>query len=284
MRILITGGSGQLGTELTKRFGPSENSEVFSFSRSELDITDLHQVNSIILSIRPDVIFHTAAFTNVDSAEKEMERAFQVNAMGTRNVAVASQKVKSKLVYISTDYIFDGTVTRPYHEFDLPYPRNVYGRSKLAGEHFVQCLTNRFFIIRTSWLYGAYGDNFVKKICRSAQENKPLKVVNDQIGSPTYCYDLAEWLEILVKTEFYGVYHVSNSGACSWYEFAQVILKEINRNDLAIEAVASSVFDQIAPRPAFSVLDNLATRLNGLPTMRNWYAGLKHFLNVVSES
>lgn len=282
MKILITGANGQLGQELVQYFlsrsekGLSPN-EVMPFSRAEMDITDPAEVQALVQTNKPDVIIHAGAYTKVDQAESDEDRAYAVNAFGTRNVAVAAEKVGAKLVYISTDYVFEGRGQRPYTEFDQPHPLSVYGKSKLAGEEFVKSFSSRFFIVRTSWVYGVYGANFVKTMLKLAEEKPELTVVQDQIGSPTYTRDLAVFLGELIQGELYGVYHATNAGFCSWYEFAQAIFEE-SGIDVIVNPCTTEEFVRPAPRPAFSVLEHKAIRLNGFKDLRFWREGLKDFL------
>lgn len=190
---------------------------------------------------------------------------------------MAAREVGAKLCYISTDYVFDGTASVPYNEYDQTNPQTVYGKSKLAGEQAVQTLHDRFFIVRTSWVYGKYGNNFVKTMLKMAGERDQLKVVSDQVGSPTYTYDLAAFLLDLVQTDFYGIYHASNSGICSWFDFAQAIFEDSSVNIL-VEPCTTADFERPAPRPAYSVMDHTAIRSNGLNLLRPWREALNHYL------
>jgi dTDP-4-dehydrorhamnose reductase len=270
MKVLVTGAKGQLGTDVLLML-EDKGFEVFGYSRQELDITNIERVNEIILSIKPDAIIHTAAYTKVDQAESEPDQAFLINAIGTRNVAVAAEKIDAKLVYVSTDYVFDGTATKPIGEFEPTNPINVYGDSKLAGEQMIRDFHSRFFIVRTSWVYGAHGNNFVKTMLKLGKKKKELSVIDDQIGSPTYTVDLAEQIIELIKTEKYGIYHISNKGQCSWYEFAEEIFK--NRSiKIPLERISTSQLKQKAKRPSFSVLKN------NWKESPHWKESLKNFL------
>jgi dTDP-4-dehydrorhamnose reductase len=275
MKILITGANGQLGKEAAVLY--SKNHEVFGYGRKEMDITDLEQVKAKVTEARPDVILHAAAYTAVDQAETDADKAYQVNAFGSRNVAIAAEETGSRLCYISTDYVFDGTAQAPYAEYDPVNPQSIYGKSKRAGEELVQSLCSRYFIVRTSWVYGMHGNNFVKTMLKLAESKNQLKVVNDQIGSPTYTYDLAEFLLQLVATEKYGIYHASNTGACSWYEFAKAIF-ELNGISIQVDPCTTEEFPRPAPRPRYSVMDHMAIRANGFRDLRHWKDGLKDFL------
>jgi len=277
-KILVTGAKGQLGTEMVKLLKEMKY-EVYGYGRAELDITDFQQVKNVIDHIRPNIVIHAAAYTKVDAAESEPDQAFLVNAYGTRNVTVASEHIGAKLVYISTDYVFDGTANVPYNEFAFTNPINVYGKSKLAGEQFVRDLHSKFFIIRTSWVYGKHGNNFVKTMLKLAQEQKELFVVDDQIGCPTYAVDLVSCIFKLIQTEKYGVYHISNSGHCSWYEFAKAIFEEANVN-IVVNPCKTKDYPRPARRPPYSVLDHMALRLNGFKELRHWREALKEFIKV----
>jgi dTDP-4-dehydrorhamnose reductase len=277
-KILVTGAKGQLGTEMVKLLKDMEY-EVCGYGRAELDITNFEQVKNVIDHIHPNVVIHAAAYTKVDAAECEPDQAFLVNAYGTRNIAVTSERIGAKFVYISTDYVFDGTANVPYNEFAFTNPINVYGESKLAGEQFVRDLHSKFFIIRTSWVYGKHGNNFVKTMLKLAQEQKELFVVDDQIGCPTYVVDLASCIFQLIQTEKYGVYHISNSGHCSWYEFAKAIFEEANVN-IVVNPCKTKDYQRPAQRPMYSVLDHMALRLNGFKELRHWREALKEFIKV----
>ncbi|SFA49032.1 dTDP-4-dehydrorhamnose reductase [Parageobacillus thermantarcticus] len=276
MKVVVTGAKGQLGTDLVHLLA-DRGYEVYGYGREELDITNFDQVKQVISEFNPDVVIHAAAYTKVDLAESEPDQAFLVNAYGTRNVAVASEAVEAKLVYISTDYVFDGTANVPYNEFAPTNPLSVYGKSKLAGERFVRDLHSKFFIVRTSWVYGKHGNNFVKTMLKLAQERDELMVVHDQVGCPTYAVDLANCILELIQTEKYGVYHVSNSGHCSWYEFAKAIFEEAGI-EIKVNPCTTKDFPRPAPRPAYSVFKHMALKLNGFSEMREWREALKEFI------
>lgn len=287
MRVLVTGASGQLGKDVVDLF-QQKGHEVMGCSRSELDITNLEQCQQVINEFQPDSIIHCAAYTAVDAAETDVDGAYKVNAVGTRNVAVVAEKIGAKLVYISTDYVFNGHSAVPYQEYDNTDPQSVYGKSKRAGEILTQSLSSRYFIVRTSWVYGQHGNNFVKTMLRLGQEKPQLQVVHDQKGSPTYTVDLAHFLEELIHTEKYGIYHASNSGDCTWFEFTQAIFEEAQKLGFKItaqvEPCITEQFPRPAPRPAKSVMDHLSIRTNGLNDLRPWREGLKDFLNQLKES
>ena len=212
-------------------------------------------MRQVVQEISPHIIIHCAAYTKVDQAEKERDLAYRINAIGARNVAVASQLVEAKLVYISTDYVFQGDRPEGYDEFHNPAPINIYGASKYAGEQFVKELHNKYFIVRTSWLYGKYGNNFVKTMMRLGKEREEVSVVADQIGSPTYVADLNVMINKLIHTSLYGTYHVSNRGSCSWFEFAKKIFSYANMK-VDVLPVSTEEFGSAAARPKYSIFQH----------------------------
>lgn len=276
LRIVVTGANGQLGSELVM-LKTGGQFEVIGLGRAELDITNLEQCRRVLTQLQPDAVIHCAAYTAVDKAEAEPDEAFRINAAGTRNVAVAARECGAKLCAVSTDYVFDGTGTVPYKEYDRTNPQTVYGQSKLAGEQAVLSLHDRCFIVRTSWVFGAYGHNFVKTMLKLASERDQLTVVADQWGSPTYTRDLALFMLELVQTDYYGIYHASNSGVCSWYEFAQAIMEE-SGSSTRIEPCTTAEFPRPASRPLYSVMDHSAIRCNGFAPLQPWREALKHYL------
>lgn len=282
MKVLVTGGKGQLGVDVTTIF-QQQGHVVFAYGRNDLNITDSLQVHEVIQSHRPDVVIHSAAFTQVDQAETDVERAYLVNALGTRNVSVSAEKIGAKIVYVSTDYVFDGKGKTPYNEFATTNPQSIYGKSKLAGEVFIRDLSRQFFIVRTSWVYGNHGQNFVKTMLNLAKERDELSVVHDQVGSPTYTVDLAYFLEELVCTENYGIYHATNTGHCSWYEFAKAIFEEAGLSQIRVNPVTTEQFKRPAPRPAYSVMDHMAIRLNGMRDLPVWREALRVFLKQMND-
>jgi dTDP-4-dehydrorhamnose reductase len=276
LKILVTGAGGQLGQELV-RLPVQPDLEIVGVDRTQLDITNPEQCANVMQAFQPDVVIHCAAYTKVDKAESEPDEAHRVNADGTRNAVLAAEQIGARFVYISTDYIFDGKAGRPYLESDRPNPQSVYGKSKLAGEQSVRTLSSRYYIVRTSWVYGQYGNNFVKTMLRLAEERDRIKVVHDQIGSPTYALDLALFLLELVRTDRYGIYHASNTGACSWYEFAKAIFEERGLN-VRVEPCTTEEFPRPAPRPSYSVLSHGSMRAHGFQPLRPWREALHSYL------
>ena len=276
MKIIITGAQGQLGQELVKQLDKKYEYDVIKTDRDTLDITNIENVNTFILEQNPDVVINCAAHTAVDLCETDMENAYKINAIGPRNLAIACEKVGAKLVQVSTDYVFDGNIDRPYREDDITCPNSVYGTSKLMGENFVREFCSKYFIVRTAWLYGE-GNNFVRTMLKLSETNSELNVVNDQIGSPTSTVDLAKAIIDLIHTEHYGIYHGTCEGQCSWYDFAKKIF-EIKNIDIKVNPVTSDEFKRPAPRPKYSVLDNFMLKLVGLNSFRKWEDSLEEYL------
>ncbi|PEY36308.1 dTDP-4-dehydrorhamnose reductase [Bacillus cereus] len=276
MKVLVTGAGGQLGKEFVAYF-VEKGYTLYNFTREKLDVTDTVSLFLNMKKLQPDLILHCAAYTQVDAAEENWKEAYAVNAVGTRNIAVASEAIGAKLVYFSTDYVFDGERACAYHEFDQTHPLNVYGASKFAGEEAVRNFHSRYFIVRTSWLYGKYGPNFVRTMQTLAYIKKELRIVYDQIGCPTYTKDLVCKIEEIVQTNRYGVYHVSNQGKCSWFEFACRIFQEMGVDVKAIP-VKTEEYGAKADRPRYSVLQHLCLELNGFSPMRHWEEALREYL------
>lgn len=274
--ILVTGANGQLGQEIVRIV--DEGVTLIGLDRKQLDVTDLSMCSMAMATYRPSAIIHAGAYTAVDKAETEPDEAYKVNAMGTRNLAIVAREVSAKLCYVSTDYVFDGAGDRPYNEYDDTNPQSVYGKSKRAGEILLQSLCDKWFIVRTSWVYGLHGNNFVKTMLKLSQERNELTVVHDQVGSPTYTLDLALFLVSLVKTEAYGIYHASNAGSCSWYEFAKAIFEESGKQ-IKLTPCTTDEFPRPAPRPLYSVMDHSAIRQNGFQDLPPWRESLRAFLS-----
>lgn len=281
MRVAVIGATGQLGSDIVRVFRDAGD-EVFALGHGDIECTDPASVQAVLTSIRPDVVINCAAFVRVDDCEDQPEEAFRVNAVGALHVARAADRMRAVCVYISTDYVFDGKQGAPYTEDDIPRPVNVYGVSKLAGEHFVRATCPRHLVVRTSGLYGAAGSsgkggNFVESMIRLAREGRPIRVVHDQVLSPTYARDLAEKVAALLATEAYGTYHITNSGACSWYEFAAGIFDALGmRPDLA--PTTSKAYGAKARRPAYSVLGRGRLAALGLDDLRPWPEALRAYL------
>ncbi len=267
-RVLITGAAGQLGHDLVRAFEDGGRThEVVACDRATLDVGDRERTLQVITTVQPDVVVHAGAYTAVDAAETEVDLAFQVNALGTRHVAEGARITGARLCYISTDYVFDGTADRPYLEWDAPNPQTVYGRSKLAGERE---LDPGATIVRTSWVCGAAGKNFVKTMLRLAGERDEIGVVADQQGCPTFTDDLAGMVRRLVVARLPGTFHVTNQGPTTWFELASATLHAAGLDPAKIRPITTAEYPVAAPRPAYSVLDNAALRLQGIPLLPEW--------------
>jgi dTDP-4-dehydrorhamnose reductase len=264
-----------LGQDLMAQF--STHHEVTPLPRSAVDITDPARVMRAIDDSRPDVVVHAAAFTGVDECELQPAVAFQVNTEGTSHVALACRRLRIPMLYISTDYVFDGEKPDPYAESDAPNPINVYGKSKLEGERIVAEVVERFWVVRVSWLFGPLGRNFVKVIQSQAEAGRPLRVVSDQIGAPTYTMDLADKLEEVVTRADPGVYHITNQGWCSWFEFAQEILAQAGLAKVPIAAIPTSALDRPARRPRNSRLANVRLEASNLGLLPPWQDALHRY-------
>ena len=285
MHILITGSNGMLGHALT--FVLSKQHKPTGLDLPELDITNLSSTKSIISSYQPDLIINAAAYTDVDGCETNENQAFAANATGARNLAVVADELNIPLVHISTDYIFDGTSTIPYKESDIPNPQSIYGKSKLLGENHVREFCHKHYIIRTSWLYGEHGKNFVATMLRLAQERYELGVVNDQTGSPTYTVDLAqaiaELIAELIAQPAYGTYHITNSGTCTWYEFTLEIFRQAGIGGVRVNPITTEEINRPAPRPRNSVMDNYNWRMQGHQPLRHYKEALADYLKSLTK-
>ncbi|HEX5614547.1 MAG TPA: dTDP-4-dehydrorhamnose reductase [Acidimicrobiia bacterium] len=279
-RVLVTGAGGQVGREVVREFEQHAH-EVVALDRGALDVSDRSATLAAITTIVPDVVVHCAAWTAVDACEADPDRAYLVNALGARHVAEGVRRVGAHLVALSTDYVFDGTKTDPYVEWDAPNPTSVYGRSKLGGERE---LGPEVTIVRTSWVCGAHGANMVKTILRLAGEHDELAFVDDQRGHPTFADDLARMLRVLVAGRMTGVYHVTNQGAVSWFEFAQAVLRAAGADPARVRPITTAQLDppRPAPRPANSVLDNAALRLQGVALLPDFRDPLARLVRTLS--
>lgn len=265
-----------LGQDLIAYLRPRH--EVLGIDIQEADITDRQQAAEAVLSRRPELVIHTAAFTAVDECEQKPDLAFGVNSDGTRNIALACLDARVPLVYISTDYIFDGTKTEPYVEDDAPNPLSVYGKSKLEGEQQVRKLLSRYWIVRTSWLFGPLGKNFVGAILDRARRGESLRVVDDQVGAPTYTVDLSAALAWTIEKALPGVYHATNRGWCSWYEFAREILRQSGLNQVEISPITTEASGRPAPRPRNSRLAHRRFEQEAMNPLPPWQDALRRYL------
>lgn len=277
MKVLIIGAEGMLGHDLEDILG--KENEISTTTIYTLDITDIDKTIKTVKKIDPDVLVHAAAFTDVDGSESNPDLAYKVNVLGTRNVAVACREANSALVYICTDYVFDGTKGSPYYEYDKTNPLGVYGKTKHLGEVYIRDILNKFYIVRTSWLYGSHGPNFVKTMLELAKTNDSISVVDDQIGSPTYTVDLATAISKLIKKPAYGIYHITNSDSCSWYQYAKEIF-EIAGIEIEVKPVSTEEFPRPAPRPKYSVLRNYNWEMEGFDKIRSYKEALMEYMKI----
>ena len=297
MKILITGSNGQLGNELQRiiSIGTSEigevseiikTAEVFALDVDRLDITKLEEVKKVLTEINPDVVINCAAATNVDGCESNQDLAFKINAIGPRNLAIVSEEIGAKLVQVSTDYVFSGVGETPLTEFELTAPYSVYGKTKLLGEEYVRELCSKYYIVRTAWLYGYVGHNFVYTMMKLGNMKDEISVVNDQLGNPTHANDLAYHILKLIETEEYGVYHCTGKGECSWYDFASEIMKLSGRS-CKVNPCTSEEYKTMNPnaakRPEFSSLDNMMLRCTVGDEMRDWKVALQSFMDNIEK-
>jgi dTDP-4-dehydrorhamnose reductase len=293
MKILITGAKGQLGTQIIKMLNNMNSelglinsaynsAEITGIDVDQLDITDINAVKEYVIDLKPQVIINCAAYTNVDACEANEDLAFKVNAIGPRNLAIAAEETGAKIIHISTDYVFSGIGTVPYGEYDITNPQSIYGKTKLMGEEYVKQFSSKYFIVRTAWLYGYYGNNFVKTIMKAAKEKGHLDVVDDQRGNPTNAEDLAYHLLKLALTEEYGIYHCTGKGECSWYDFACKIVEYADIN-CTVSPMKSDNLNRAAKRPAFSSLDNMMLRCTVGDETRQWEEALKVFVNKIRQ-
>jgi len=282
MKILITGANGLLGHELSAIL---KDHTLILLSHSQLDISDSESVNQQIDSSSPDIIINSAAYTQVDVCETNYDLAFKSNAIGPKNLAIKCKQLGIPLIHISTDYVFEGNEKKnsPLLENDKLGPKTVYGKTKLEGEKMVQENCDKYFILRTAWLYGE-GKNFVKTMLNLSKKNKELKVVNDQIGSPTYAKDLAKAIKEIIekKSDKYGIYHVTNKGEVSWYGFAKKIF-EIKNIEIKVNPCTSEEFPRPAPRPHYSVLSNQKWIDAGFTPMRDYEVALNEYLDSLKD-
>ncbi len=284
-KIIVTGSNGQLGRAVNRLCEGSGGYELVNTDFNvpgiaDLDITDLDKVMSFVNDVRPYAIINCAAHTNVDACEVQKDLAYRINAIGPRNLAIASAEAGARLVHISTDYVFAGDGDHPYTEFDAPAPKAMYGLTKLAGEEFVKQFSSRFHILRTAWLYGD-GKNFVKTMLRLSETHDEISVVNDQVGSPTSADELAKAIFSLLDTENYGLFHATCEGQCSWADFTKEIFR-LSGKKTVVNPVTSKQYKEMNPasadRPAYSVLDNYMLRLTGGYTFADWEKAIAEYL------
>jgi dTDP-4-dehydrorhamnose reductase len=278
MKILITGSNGMLGHDLIEVL--KDKHELLLTTSKTLDITDGDSVMDFILKSNPDIVINSAAYTDVDGCESNPDLAYNVNGEGVKNLALACREVDCPLVHISTDYVFNGQNDRPWVEDDEIGPISIYGKSKLKGEEHIKEILEKYFIVRTAWLYGVNGRNFPRTMLELAQNHSEITVVYDEVGTPTYTPDLAKGISELIETDYYGTYHLTNSGNCSWCEFARYIF-EVADVDVNVIPVTASEFARPAPRPSYSVLENRNWVENGFEPLRNYKEAIKEYIGLI---
>ncbi len=278
MKVVICGAAGQLGSELVIRF-KEEGHEVLAYDL-DLDITDFDLIMSKVPELKPDLLINSAAHVNADEAELKPEISYRVNFTGTQNLALAAQKVGCPLVFISSDYVFDGEKGTPYTEFDEPNPLGVYGKAKLAAERYIVSVLNQYYIFRTQWIFGKYSKrDFVKSILKNAKEKGELRVVTDETGSPTSACDLAQIIYLVSTSGKFGTYHATNSGVCSRFEFAKEILDIAGWSEILVQPILYKELNLPCPRPKYSPLENMNLRLQGFPSPRPYGEPLKEYIS-----
>ena len=280
MKVLVTGVGGQLGYDVIKEL-KKRNIDCIGADRAEFDITDFNAIYKFITNYMPDVVIHCSAYTAVDKAEDEPELCHIVNAVGTENIAKICKENDAKMIYISTDYVFDGTKKGYYEVDDMPNPINVYGKTKLEGELAVQKILEKYFIVRISWVFGINGNNFVKTMLRLGKERSELNVVADQIGSPTYTADLAPLLVDMMQTDKYGIYHATNEGECSWAEFAEGIFK-VAGMDVKVNCITTAEYPTKAKRPVNSRMSKGKLVECGFRKLRSWDEAVKEYIECLN--
>ena len=278
MKIVITGSNGMLGHDLENVL--KDKHELILTTSKTLDITDKDKTMEIIKENNPDIVINSAAYTDVDGCETNQDLAYAVNGQGVENLALACRQIDCPLVHVSTDYVFDGTARDPIPEDGEIGPISIYGKSKLMGEQAIQEILDKYFIVRTAWLYGINGKNFPKTMLELAENHPEITVVYDEVGTPTYTPDLAYGISELIETDFYGIYHLTNSGSCSWCEFARYIF-EIADRDVNVVPVTASEFSRPAPRPSYSVLMNKKWIENGFEPLRDYKEAISEYIELI---
>ena len=279
MKVLVTGVKGQLGYDVVNEL-EKRGMTAIGVDIDEMDITDVVSVNKVIKEAAPDAVIHCAAYTAVDAAEDNVELCRKVNAEGTANIAEVCKELDIKMMYISTDYVFDGQGERPWEPDDERHPLNVYGQTKYEGEVAVTDALDKYFIVRIAWVFGVNGKNFIKAILNKAKTVDTLTVVNDQFGSPTYTYDLARLLVDMIQTDKYGFYHATNEGICTWYEFACEIIRQAGM-DAKVLPVSADQYPAKAKRPTNSRMSKEKLTENGFEKLPTWQDALKRYLEII---
>ena len=275
-KIIITGCNGQLGREMNRLYAGNTDIELINTDVGELDITSIDAVMKLAKEVKPYAIINCAAYTAVDACETNQDIAFKVNTIGPRNLAIAARETGAKLLHVSTDYVFDGTKETPYYESDPICPQSVYGSTKAEAEKMVQQMADRYFILRTAWLYGD-GKNFAKTMLRLAETNDTVKVVGDQYGTPTSAYELAKGIDSLLFSDNYGLFHATCEGSCNWAEFAAEIFRLAGK-DTKVQAITTAEYGAPANRPAHSVLENYMFKMTNGYLFADWHDAIEKYL------
>lgn len=278
-KILVTGCNGQLGRAVNVLMGVNADIEIINTDVADLDITRVDNVLDTVRSIKPDAIINCAAYTAVDASESDLDLAYRINAIGPRNLSIAATDIGARLMHISTDYVFDGKATKPYREFDEVNPQGAYGKTKLEGERFVAQFAERFYIIRTAWLYGD-GKNFVKTMLKLSEDRDSVSVVSDQFGTPTSAAELAKAIDFLLFTDNYGLFHGTCEGSCCWADFTEEIYR-IKGIHTRVNRITTDEYPTPAKRPAYSVLDNYMLRLTSDYEFADWHDAIREYLEQV---
>lgn len=276
MKILVTGINGQLGHDVVKELN-KRNHEPIGVGKEQMDLTDSTKIKRYIEEVKPEAIIHCAAYTAVDSAEDNEELCRIVNSYAVRDIAECAKELDIPMIYISTDYVFDGTKDGEYTEDDVPNPINVYGKTKFEGEEYVRKILDKYYIVRISWVFGENGNNFIDTMLRLAKERKILNVIHDQVGSPTYTKDLSRILVDMITSDKYGVYHVTNEGICSWYEFAEEIFKLANI-DIELNPITTDKYPTKAKRPMNSKMSKNKLYNSKFKELRNWKEAVNDYI------
>ena len=275
-KIIVTGCNGQLGRAINQELAGNTEISIVNTDVAELDITSVDEVLALVREVKPYAIINCAAHTAVDACETDLDHAYRIHAIGPRKLGIAATETGAKLIHVSTDYVFDGKGTSPYVEFDTPNPQGAYGKTKLAGENMVKDFADRYMIFRTAWLYGD-GRNFVKTMLRLAENGDKVRVVEDQVGSPTSARELARAITAQLFTDNYGLFHATCEGNCSWADFAREIFRLAGR-DTYVEGITSAEFAAKAPRPAYSILENYMLKLTGGYQFADWHDALDYYM------
>jgi dTDP-4-dehydrorhamnose reductase len=288
MKAAVIGSNGQLGTDVVNAF-MRNGDDVYPLSHADIELTSIDSVATCLKGLRPDIVVNTAAMHHVENCEREPEKAFAVNSLGARNLSTVARELSAVLMHVSTDYVFDGAKGYPYEESDRPNPLNVYGNTKLSGEHFVCSTADKYFVLRTSAIYGRSpcrakgGLNFIELMLKLARERTTVRVVNDEVVSPTSTAELAKQMVALSRSDSYGLYHATAEGSCSWHEFAQEIFA-VTGIKVNLQVAGPNEFPVKVPRPKYSVLENRRLKQGGINVFRPWQEGVREYLSARASS